>query len=89
MERKLNGKVVVFKTGDVSVICPQCGYYNKMNGVNLYGTCKRCQFVIDPHIKFICEIDKLLNFKLRERRRKRERRYSRGDKTSDIRAFKN
>ena len=90
MEKKLNGEVVVFKTGDVSVICPECNYYNKMSGIRRYGTCKRCNYVIDPRIKFLYEIDKLTNFKARERRRKREmRRSNYGYKKSNIWAFKN
>lgn len=74
MKRKLNGEVVVFKTGDVSVICPECNYYNKMSGINRFGTCKRCHCVIDPRIKFLYEIDKLTNFRAKELRRKREMR---------------
>ena len=76
MERKLNGEVVVFKTGGVSVICPKCNYYNKMSGIRRFGTCRRCHFVIDPRVKFLYEIDKLISFKARERRNKREMRRS-------------
>lgn len=79
MDKKINGEVVIFKTGDVSVVCPKCGYYNKMSGIRRFGTCKRCQFVIDPRVKFLYEIDKLINFKIKERRKRREnRRYTRG-----------
>lgn len=74
MKNDIKGKVVVFKTGDVSVICPECGYYNKITGIKKYGTCKRCQYVIDGRVKFLYEIDKLINFRIRERRKKREER---------------
>lgn len=85
MRRKLNGKVVTFKTGDVMVICPKCNYYNKMNGIGKYGTCKRCGFAIDPRIKFLYELDKILNFKIKERQRRREkRRNSYGVKKSNL-----
>lgn len=85
MERKLNGEVVVFKTGDVSVICPKCNYYNKMSGIRRFGTCKRCHFVIDPRVKFLYEIDKLISFKIKERRRRRENRRSNyGNQKSNI-----
>lgn len=90
MEKKLNGEVVVFKTGDILVVCPECNYYNKMSGIRRYGTCKRCHYVIDPRVKFLYEIDKLTNFKARERRRRREmRRSNYGYKKSNIWAFKN
>lgn len=88
MRRKLNGKVVVFKTSDVMVICPKCNYYNKMSGIGKFGTCKRCKFTIDPRVKFLYEIDKLLNFKIKERQRRRERKNN-GYKKSDLRTFKN
>lgn len=84
MEKKLNGEVIVFKTGDISVICPECNYYNKMSGIRRYGTCKRCHYVIDPRIKFLYEIDKLTNFKARERRRREMRRSNYGYKKSNI-----
>ena len=76
MKKGINGKIVVFKTGTVSVICPDCGYYNHMSGIRRYGTCKRCKCVIDGRVKFLYELDKMLNFKIKERRKRREdRRY--------------
>lgn len=90
MEKRLNGEVIVFKTGGISVICPECGYFNKMSGIRRFGTCRRCKFVIDPRVKFLYEIDRLLNFKIKERRRRRENRRSNNvNQESDIRAFKN
>lgn len=76
MRKDINGEIVVFKTGDVSVICPECGYYNKMSGIRIYGTCKRCKTIIDGRVKFLYELDKLLNFKIKERRKRRESRRS-------------
>ena len=33
------------------ILC-ECGYYNKMNNVTIYGTCTRCGNILNPKNKF-------------------------------------
>lgn len=34
------------------VVCPKCGYNNHPNKVKFYGTCLRCNEVLDEKAKF-------------------------------------
>ena len=37
-------------------LCDECGYFNQEQNVKRYGTCKRCNKVLDPKAKFDYEM---------------------------------
>ena len=37
-------------------LCDECGYFNQEQNVKRYGTCKRCNKVLDPKAKFEYEM---------------------------------